>query len=165
MRNRKLHTPIIALGTPMNSDDHQAIIEAGANGFLAKPFDIPSMIATVQRYLPLVIDPLLEAEATLQQAKQPCRSDSESSWSDQIDEVKRAFASADYVGLEARTGALRRHALQRLPPAAADEVMRLQLAVRSGDDDRITVALERLDRIICTTPQAETVRRTQFQAC
>lgn len=165
IRNQGRHTPIIAVGTGLNSNHRQAIIEAGADGLLVKPFDIPDLIAAVQSCLSLAVEPLLQAEATLEQASRSHESDSESSWSERIDEVKRAFTSSDYDHLESRTGELRQYALQQGSRAAADEAMRLQLAVRSGEGHRIVVALERLDRIIGATRDAETVRRTQFQTC
>jgi CheY-like chemotaxis protein/nitrogen-specific signal transduction histidine kinase len=165
MRQRGQHTPIIALGSDLNSAHRQAVIEAGANGLLAKPFDIPDLIRTVQRYLSLAVEPILEAEATFEEANGSHETNDNDSWSDQMDEVRRAFVSADYACLEARTGALRRRALKQGSRAAADEAMRLQVAVRSGDGQRITVALERLDRIISATRDTENAHSTQFQTC
>lgn len=164
MRKKGRHTPIIALGNELTSTHRQAIIEAGANGLLAKPFDIPDLLTTVGRYLPLATEPLGDVQATLGQADES-ESDNETSWFDQMDEVKRAFEAADYACLETRTGALRRRALKQGSRAAADGAMRLQVAVRSGDGDRINTALERLERIVCATRDAETSRRTQFQTC
>ncbi len=164
MKKKGRHTPIIALGSGLNSTHRQAIIEVGANGLLSKPFDIPDLVTTVGRYLPLTSDPLGDADETLAQVD---RSDSanETSWFDQMDEVKRAFSAADYGRLESRVGALRRRALKQGSRAAADGAMRLQVAVRSGDGDRIYTALERLERIACATRDAETTQRTQFQTC
>ena len=159
------HTPIIALGSEQAPPHRQTIIESGANGLLAKPFDIPDLIATVGRYLSLTGDSSFEGKASLLQVDESSNTDNETSWSDQMDEVKRAFAAADYPCLEARTGALRRRALKQGSRVAADGAMRLQVAVRSRDGNRINAALERLDRIVGATREAETTRRTQFQTC
>ncbi len=165
LRGRGQHTPIIALGDGLKSTHRQAVVDAGANGLLARPFDIPDLVTTVQRYVPLAVEPLLDAAASLAQTDEDYDTDDESSWLVQIDEVKRAFAEADYACLEARTGALRRRALKLDSRAAADGAMRLQVAVRSGDKHRIAVALERLDRTTGATRDAETSRRTEFQTC
>ncbi len=141
------------------------MIDAGANGLLAKPFDIPDLVTTVGRYLPLAVEPFLEVGAAFERVIGPCRTGDDASWSDQLDGLKQALAEADYSCLEARTGALRRSALRQGSRAAADGAMRLQVAVRSGDGHRITLALERLERIVSATRDAETARRTQFQTC
>jgi len=165
LRGRGQHTPIVAVGVDLGSAHRQALIDAGANGLLAKPFDVPDLVTTVQRYLPLAIEPLLEAEAAFERVNEAHETNDDTSWSDQMDRVKRAFAEADYSCLEVRTGALRRSALRQGSRAAADGAMRLQVAVRSGDGHRITLALERLDQLIHATREAETTRRTQFQTC
>lgn len=159
------HTPIIALGTEQISPQRQTIIQAGANGLLLKPFAVPQLIETVGKYLQLDTRQLEETSTTLELAGRSSEEDTGTSWFDQMDEVKRAFAAADYACLEARTGALRRRALKQGSRAAADGAMRLQVAVRSGDSHRINSALERLERIVCATRDAETTRRTQFQTC
>lgn len=165
LKERGRSTPIVGTGAGPTSAHRRAAGDAGANDLLAKPFDIPELIASVQRYLAVAIEPFLEAEAAIDRTIDRHESDDESSWFDQMDELKRAFAEADYDGLEARTGALRRRALKQGSRAAADEAMRLQVAVRSGDGHRITVALERLDRIIRATRDSEAARRTQYQTC
>lgn len=164
MRKKGRHTPIVALGNGLSSTHRPKIIEAGANGLLAKPFDISDLLTTVGRYLPLGDKSLDDVQATLAVADDS-ESDNKTSWADQMDEVKRAFEAADYACLETRTGALRRRALKQGSRAAADGAMRLQVAVRSGDGDRINTALERLERIVRATGDAETSRRTQFQTC
>ena len=164
MKEKGRHTPIIALGNGLNSTHRPKIVEAGSNGLLAKPFDIPDLLTTVGRYLPLGDKSLDDVQATLAVADDS-ESDNKTSWAGQMDEVKRAFEAADYACLETRTGALRRRALKQGSRAAADGAMRLQVAVRSGDGDRINTALERLERIVCATCDAEASQRTQFQTC
>lgn len=164
-KNRGRHTPIIALGTERISDHRQAIIQAGANGLLGKPFAIPDLIVTVGRYLELDTTQLDEADTTLGLVDRSSDQNNETSWADQMDEVKRAFAAADYACLEARTGALRRRALKQGSRAAADGAMRLQVAVRSGDGHRINMALERLEQLVSATRDSDNSRRTQFQTC
>lgn len=164
IQRRACRTPIIALGRGLSARHRARLLEAGANGLLAKPLDIPSLVATVQRYLSLGKGPLLEAEASFEH-ESPLENSDESSWSDQIDEMKRAFASADYACLEARSGALRRRTLNQGLRSAADEAMRVQLAVRSGDGHRITKALERLERIIAAACEGDNSRCSQYQTC
>ncbi len=165
LRERGRHTPIVAMGGDFDVARRQAVVEAGANSTLAKPFDVPDLIGTVGRYLSLAVEPLLEAEAAFDGPDEACERDCAASWTDQLDEVKNAFASADYACMEMRTGALRRRALQQGSRAAADGAMRLQVAVRSGDGHRITMALERLDRIVRAARDTESSRRNQFQTC
>ncbi len=165
IHSRGRHTPIIASGTGLKPDDRQKIVEAGANGVLAKPFDVPDLIATVQHYLPLAVEPLREAEANWEQASQTCQSGGASAWLDRIDDVKRAFASADYVSLESRAGALRRQAITKGAQPIADEAMRLQLAARNGDGHRMVAALGRLEQLICAARRTETACRSQCRTC
>ncbi|NLS92368.1 MAG: response regulator [Planctomycetaceae bacterium] len=165
MQERGHDTPIVALGTGLDSGRRQAVVEAGANGVLAKPFDVPDLVATVGRYLPIAVEPLLEAEAAFGGEEICSDPDDEAFWSDQLDELKRAFASADYARMEMHTGAVRRRALQQGSQAAADGAMRLQVAARSGDGHRITTALERLDRILRTIHETESSRRNHLQMC
>ncbi|MHB8898681.1 MAG: ATP-binding protein [Thermoguttaceae bacterium] len=163
IRQQQRHTPILALAAAGDLCQPQLMLEAGASGLLSKPLDIPELIAAVQGYLPLAIDPLLDAERGVDMGH-PFSGweETESTWSEWIDEVRRAFALADYAGLEARTGALRRHALQQGSRDAADQAMRLQLAVRSGDGHKIRVALERLDRAVRGSGEGDRVRLTQL---
>jgi len=165
MKKKGRHTPLIALGEGLDSTHRQMIVEAGANGLLAKPFNIPDMIAIAGRYLTLDTEPLAGAQASLEQTQDSNDSNGETSWLTQVDLVKRAFVDADYASLEARTGALRRRALKQGSRAAADAAMRLQVAVRSGNGDRINTALERLEQITCATRDSGTTRSSQFQTC
>ncbi len=165
IRSRGRRTPIIASGSGFNHDDRQRIIEAGASEVLAKPFDISELIATAGRHLPLAVEPLLEAEATLERDNPSGQSDDQCSWFDRSDEVKRAFASADFASVESRTGILRRQALSQGAQTAADEAMRLQLAARNGDGQRIALALGRLEQIVFAARVSQTACRGEFQTC
>ena len=62
MRENGRHTPLIAVGDRLDSTHRQPIVKAGANGFLAKPFDVPDMIATVRRYLSIDVESTAEEE-------------------------------------------------------------------------------------------------------
>ncbi len=159
LRQRGQRTPIIAMGDGLNSTHRQAVINAEANSLLVKPFDVPDLVSAVQRYLPLTIEPHLAFE----QADKSHDTNKDLPSSDQMDGVRRAFAEADYSCLETRAATLRQRAFTEGARAAADGAMRLQVAVRSGDGDRITLAMKRLDRLICATRAAETTSDAQSQ--
>ena len=48
---RKAHVPIIAVTANAFEEDRKLALEAGMNGHLAKPYDIPKMLETLAKLL------------------------------------------------------------------------------------------------------------------
>jgi two-component system cell cycle response regulator DivK len=47
---RTVHIPVLALTAQAMQGDRERFLEAGFDGYLSKPVDVPELVATVRRY-------------------------------------------------------------------------------------------------------------------
>jgi signal transduction histidine kinase/ActR/RegA family two-component response regulator len=143
------HVPIVALTANALPGDREQCLQAGADAYLAKPFNPDELLATLQRYLPGGLNaneprPAVEAPDSAasdggeESAKAAC------SPADCMSALCGALEACDFDGLEGQANKLKDLAARSGSTTVADHAMRVQLAARCEDPTRAAAAVERL---------------------
>ncbi|MBN2024232.1 MAG: response regulator [Pirellulales bacterium] len=121
------HVPIVVLSAGALPADRQQCLEAGADRYITKPFNVDELLELIREYFPAI--PRRGDAAPGADAPAP----SADGLRERVEATVRALDAADLGGVESRAGAVREFARRAGYQGVADQAMRAQLAARRGD--------------------------------
>jgi len=135
------------LGCPGQTD------RGGAGGaddddYVAKPFSPEDLFGAVQRHIPGLLESSEQESSVEQSAASDELPDQPCSPADCLSAIYEALECRDCRKLENHARTLKKLAVKAKSKTIADHAMRIQLAARGGDFDRVAAAVQRLDHAL-----------------
>jgi signal transduction histidine kinase/DNA-binding response OmpR family regulator len=148
------HTSIIALTAQSSDGDRQACLEAGADDFVTKPLSSDALFDAIGGLLPGFAE-LLQGEASRPVECEPARD-----LADLIPALRQSLEDEEFLDLEYQIGHLRNQATSAGEHLLADHAMRIQLAARGRQPDRIRLAIDCLEHALRGGPASNQATKT-----
>ncbi len=140
------HVRIIAVTAHSMPDDQACCLAAGADEYVSKPYTPEMLIDTVRRYFP---ECLQSCESQSDPQSKPPRSTKPG---DYFRTLNEALARENLREAENAARALKDLSVQAGLQSVADHAMRVQLAARSGNLQRVSSAVRRLETALEDRP-------------
>lgn len=154
------HMPIIALTAQASDGDRQRCLEAGADDFVAKPFSSDLIFEAMGGLLPGFIE-LLQEESSRPAASEPEESSPpEEDLAAIIPALRQSLEEESFLDLEYQIRHLRDQATRAGEQLVADHAMRIQLAARGRQPDRIRLAIDRMEHALEGGPISNRTTKT-----
>lgn len=146
------HVPIIVLTAHATEETRRQCEQAGVDDYLGKPFTHESLFEAVDRQIPGFLKSLEADEAANSSPRKEQSAALSANQSRPLDELNgripnlhEALEAGDFITLDNVVSELRSLARRVGSKSVSDHVMRVQLAVRSKDLQRVSAAARRLD--------------------
>jgi len=141
-----LHVPIVAVTACSMENDRSHGLAEGADEYVPKPYTPEMLIGTVLRYLP-------ECRRSCEpQSDSPSKSSQTTTPGDYFRTLSEALAHENLHEAENAARALKELSVQAGLQSVADQAMRVQLAARSGDLQKVSSAVRRLETALENRP-------------
>jgi signal transduction histidine kinase/DNA-binding NarL/FixJ family response regulator len=148
IRERDDRTPIVALTAHAYKEDRGRCLEAGMDGYIAKPVDRAAFFSAIEAFLPErpARPPELNGQEKIESTGETTEHLSPEQMASFLPALRSALATGDLPLLERTARQIRRLPQGALPPAVMDDAFRLVLSARAGDPDKSRTLAEGLAR-------------------
>ncbi len=142
--------PIVVLTAHDTPDNRRRSVDAGADGYLTKPFEADALLTMLQSHIPGSLEAF--QQQTPPEDDQTEAAEDSNAIEDQLRILQDARQEENLAKVEHSAAMVRSLARQADAEQLADHAMRVQLAARSGDLDQVDAAIGRLQESFADHP-------------